>query len=420
MAFAIAGETYHSTLSIRPRKSFAPLQGSALLCLQKRWKHVKYLIIDEKSMIGLRGFAKIDSRLRQAFPNSSKDFFGGVSIALVEDWGQLGTVGDRSLFSALAGLSGEALVEALIGKTTYLSFTISVTLTCVMRQAGEDVEQAHFRDLLSRLRDRCCTKEDWELLLTRFKVDRNGRTTLSSSDLEGMKDAIRIFPTRAAVASFNEKVLRESGNPVKRLVAKHPSGGRDARKASDDDAGGLAQQLLFSVGSKVMLTQNLWTQTGLVNGISGVVEDFVWLDPMDIQSLPSVIFVALKDYKGPTLWRTSTGTPIVPIPPSLNTWEKHTSSGDKTLSREQFPLSLANAITVHKSQGATLEKAVLDLSGAEFSIGLAYVAVSRVKALHGLMFEKYFTHERICPSDRSALLQQRLADDDRRRMLKSL
>ena len=103
VAFAIAGETYHSALSIRPRKSFAPLQGSALLRLQKRWKHVKYLIIDEKSMIGLRGFAKIDSRLRQAFPDSSEDFFGGVSTALVGDWGQLGPVGDLSLFASWQG-----------------------------------------------------------------------------------------------------------------------------------------------------------------------------------------------------------------------------------------------------------------------------------------------------------------------------
>src|SRR5450759_3838291 len=127
----------------------------------------------------------------------------------------------------------------------YLSFTISVTLTRVMRQAGEDVEQTRFRDLLSRLRDRCCTKEDWELLLTRFKVDRNGRTTLSSSDLEGMKDAIRIFPTRAAVASFNEKVLRGKWKSSEKIGRKAPIGGQDARKASDDDAGGLAQQLLF-------------------------------------------------------------------------------------------------------------------------------------------------------------------------------
>jgi len=128
----------------------------------------------------------------------------------------------------------------------------------------------------------------------------------------------------------------------------------------------------------------------------------------------------MKDYKGPTLWRTPTRLPIVPIPPSISTWEKLTSQGNKTLCREQFPLCLANAITIHKSQGAMLEKAVLDLSGSEFLTGLAYVAVSRVRAVHGVMFEKYFVHERICPFDPGALFRQRQVDEERRRLLQSL
>lgn len=59
-------------------------------------------------------------------------------------------------------------------------------------------------------------------------------------------------------------------------------------------------------------------------------------------------------------------------------------------SRTQFPATIAYAITVHKSHGATLESAVVDISGREFQTGLSYVAVSRVKTLQGLMFEAPF------------------------------
>jgi ATP-dependent DNA helicase PIF1 len=62
-------------------------------------------------------------------------------------------------------------------------------------------------------------------------------------------------------------------------------------------------------------------------------------------------------------------------------------------SRTQFPLWLAFAITVYKSQGLTLFRAVLNLNQREHYIGLAYVAISRVKHLHGLLFEGPFDFE---------------------------
>lgn len=64
----------------------------------------------------------------------------------------------------------------------------------------------------------------------------------------------------------------------------------------------------------------------------------------------------------------------------------------------QFPFTIAYAITAHKSQGATLDKAVLDISEREFQPGLTYVAVRRVKTIEGLMFD--------CPFDLSALRVQ--------------
>lgn len=53
-------------------------------------------------------------------------------------------------------------------------------------------------------------------------------------------------------------------------------------------------------------------------------------------------------------------------------------------------MTIAYAITVHKSQGATLDMAVLDISGRDFQSGLTYVAVSRVKTLEGIMFDAPF------------------------------
>jgi ATP-dependent exoDNAse (exonuclease V) alpha subunit len=68
------------------------------------------------------------------------------------------------------------------------------------------------------------------------------------------------------------------------------------------------------------------------------------------------------------------------------------------------------AITVHKSQGITLDKVVCDISAPEFASGLSYVAVSRVKTLGGLMFEKPFDRSRIYRETPSRAMGLKLFD----------
>lgn len=103
--------------------------------------------------------------------------------------------------------------------------------------------------------------------------------------------------------------------------------------------------------------------------------------------------------------------PWIPITPFTARWDH----GDKVLTRTQFPLQLAWAITVHKSQGLTLEKAVIDLGRVDFTPGLSFVAMSRVKKISGLLFKTSFPISRLQrPRGSTGDLH---ADTERRRLL---
>ena len=79
--------------------------------------------------------------------------------------------------------------------------------------------------------------------------------------------------------------------------------------------------------------------------------------------------------------------PIVPITKTLTT-------GKQVFSRKQFPLSLAYAITIHKSQGLTLPKVILEFTQDEIISGLTYVAFSRVRKLSDLLISGRLTMDR--------------------------
>src|SRR5579859_4093943 len=96
------------------------------------------------------------------------------------------------------------------------------------------------------------------------------------------------------------------------------------------------------------------------------------------KDLPAVIMIAMPGYKGPTLWHKEDGTPIVPIVPFTVRWQ---SKSGKQCLRTQFPVRVAYAVTIHKSQGMTVNKAVVELGDHDFTRGLTFVAISRVRAI---------------------------------------
>ena len=156
-----------------------------------------------------------------------------------------------------------------------------------------------------------------------------------------------------------------------------------------------------------MLTSNLWVDVGLVNGAMGTIQAICYRagGPPD---LPIAVMVQFDSYTGPTL---HDGT--VPITPLRRTW----SALGAQCSRLQLPLKLAWAVTIHKSQGLTLNKVVLDVGKRDFSSGLTFVACSRVQKLQDLLFCPPFDFQRLANLANSQRLQDRLQEDKRLRSL---
>ena len=185
-AFDVDGHTLHSLLSLPTKGDFKDLQGEQLNKIQQALAGMEYLIIDEMSMVGRKMFGQVDSRLRQMFPHRSDQVFGGCSVLLFGDFGQLPPVMDLPLYT-----TSTSSTLSDIGASAYQSFKHAVVLDQIMRQAGQDPSQVLFRNILLRLRNGDITEDDWKHLMT--------QTPAKIGDISAFNDALRLFPTVEAV-----------------------------------------------------------------------------------------------------------------------------------------------------------------------------------------------------------------------------
>lgn len=241
----------------------------------------------------------------------------------------------------------------------------SIFLTENVRQKNDHVYSA----LLNRVRIGYPSDEDILLLKTRLVYN----TQVNFSE------HLHIFPTRKQVELYNKEQLTKLCNKTYVIHAEHyfSSSERNAHAlvpmemipVDNSLAGGLEKELMISINCRVMLTRNINTDQGLVNGAMGVVTN---IDCMG--SIPSIIHVK---FDNPTIGQViCNGRNTVHTPVHIQRIETEFIYKGHHIVRSQFPLILSWACTVHKVQGISLDSAVVDLGSTVFDYGMAYVALS--------------------------------------------
>ena len=314
-------------------------------------KSMDLLVIDEVSMVRADLLDGIDATLRR-FRDRSRPF-GGVQLLMIGDLQQLAPVVKEDEWRMLRGhyqtpffFSSNALM-----KTHY----VTVELTHVFRQKDE-----HFIKLLNKVRDNEIDDEVVNLLNERYSPDFNFD-----------KPGYIILTTHNAKAKAinNEKMLTLSGKE-KKAVAKIKGNFPDYIYPTELD-------LRLKESAQVMFVKNdPEPEKKFYNGKIGIVTK--------IHKETIEVFCDGDDEPievTPLEWEK--------VKYTLNDETKEISeSVEGTFT--QFPLRLAWAITIHKSQGLTFEKAVIDAKAA-FAHGQVYVALSRCKSLEGMILSSKIT-----------------------------
>lgn len=406
--FLVKAQTLHSLLKLEitrsTRREITPLSGEVLKNIQEEFKDVQLLIIDEKSMIGCYMLYCIHSRLKEIKGKPKGDnldsfAFGGVSVVLLGDMSQLCPVADLPMFTTEAKKISHYQV---MGRTLFQLFTKTIIFDVIMRQKGDD--QKDFRQCLKNLASGEFTKEDWEFLKKR---DLYGGNFSLEQQEDFLNTAIMICARRADMTTHNIRRIKALGTPIATIVSENNCS--DAASADATKAQGLLSQIMLAKNCQVILTSNLWKETGLTNGARGIVKYILYAKGKKPTQLPEAVIVQFEQYIGPNFFGLPQCVPIVPV---TRTWYMNKN----TCIRVMLPLEPAYAMTIHKSQGKTMDKVIINISQKEFANGLAYTAVSRARKIEHLVFFPFPNFRRFTSIFTAKLFKDRKEQDQKEKV----
>jgi DNA replication protein DnaC len=393
----IHGMTLHSALCLTKKTTLSEKRKRELIAM---WRTVDYLIIDEVSMIGCKLLLEIHEALCEAKENS--DLFGGINVIFVGDFAQLPPVGDTKLYSHIQKerVGTPKGQKDVFGKLLWLSVDKVVILDELVRQNTRDDSQ--FTELLTRLATGSCTDADYEFLNS--KILKNCRTDFSDPlwqqaptivSNNDVKDALNTECAKSFAARTNQALhLYYATDSRKGKRIRDP----DLQKKLWSYHSGKTEQrtgiLPLCKGMPVMITQNYDVQNGIVNGRVGILEKISYTIDEDGYRHARSCVIRTQDQSGPPLSHLLPGEIVIlqdDVPLTFVHPHSHLRSSFR---RTQLPLSPAFALTGHKSQGKTLQSAIVDLQSCS-STEAAYVMLSRVKTSLNIRILRPFHKKKI-------------------------
>ena len=329
----LQGQTIHSFFALGIRENIDDVYIDALLdkkYLQTRFSKLKVLIVDEISMVSPEMFDAMD-RILQAFKQNSAPF-GGVQTILSGDFFQLPPISKYPKEKRFAWQSPAWRVLEL--KTCYL-------------QEKFRQDDNVLIDILDEIRSGNVSTHTYDILNSRYHKEL----------------AIDFTPTKLYthnldVDRINNEELQKINNPVHSFNYISEGSAKNIEKIFKSSL--VLEKITLKKDAVVMFIKNNH-ERGYVNGTTGVVIGFE------------------KETQHPII-KTASGA-VIHTP--LEDWNMENDKGNVVAKVSQLPLKLAWAITIHKSQGMTLDAAEIDLSKT-FEVGQGYVALSRIKNIEGL------------------------------------
>ncbi|MDO8585283.1 MAG: helix-turn-helix domain-containing protein [bacterium] len=307
----------------------------------KRMRRAKVLIIDEVSMLSANTLTMVDAACREVL--SKTEPFGGLPVVLVGDFFQLPPIVKRR--EAEAGQASFADDNPPVFAYDSTAWGDANLTVCYLEEQHRQ-DDPEFLGVLSAIRQNIFNETHLAHIAKRM-------TSLATAP----KNAPKLFTHNADVDRINAEMLKRlPGHENSFLMTSQGA----PKLAATLIKNCLSPETLFlKINAAVMFTKNNQKE-GYVNGTLGVVVGFSAHDGYPIVET-----------------RRRERIEVEPV-------EWMIEENDRPLARiKQIPLRLAWAITVHKSQGMSLDEAVMDLRNV-FEFGQGYVALSRVRQLSGL------------------------------------
>ena len=362
-ASLLKGKTIHSFFSLGIKDSFSEEDIKDIVdksYLKKRFENLQVLIIDEISMVSPTIFTVMD-KILQGFKKNKKPF-GGVQVILSGDFFQLPPIHKESTNKRFAWQSP--------------SWKDADFQTCYLTKKYRQVQENHLVTILDNIREGKISQETINLLDSRI-----------NAELDFENEATKLYTHNYDVDNINIKELEKLSGELHTYPYSKSGTSKNVETMLRNSL--LSPTLQLKKDTLVMFIKNA-KEGEYVNGTTGKVIGFNKETDAPIVQISKDIKIEVQKEK----------------------WTMENEFGEELASVTQYPLKLAWAITVHKSQGMTLSSAEIDLSKT-FETGQGYVALSRIRDLNGLRLKGY--NEKALQVDQIILdIDKRIKDSSRK------